>query len=137
MEVSINRLSELTGFARKTVVLRIDGLPNKKKGPALMYDSRRALSVLYHGASEEDGGGKVDAAEASRQLTIARRQQIDLEMEVTRKERIPLDVIEAKNETVFSNVAGLLKAHLDKPLTAALTADIFTELRNIQLATHG
>ena len=62
---------------------------------------------------------------------IARRQQIDLEMEVLRGERWPSEDVEAIHETSLSNVAGLLKAHEGKALTPELIRDIFTELREV------
>ncbi len=46
-------------------------------------------------------------------------------MEVTRKERIPLDVVEEINDEAFSNVAAMLKSHTGKFLTEELVNDIF------------
>ena len=129
--LSINELHGLTGKTRATVTKSLDGVAFKD-GPkkAKLYDSRVALPKIYQ-ASEADGGEYVTAQEAQRLLTIARRQQIDLEMEVTRKERIPLDVIEEVNDRAFSNVAGMLKAHEGKTLTAAAIGDMLTELRSV------
>ena len=70
-------------------------------------------------------------AEAQRLLTVKRGAQIDLEMEVTRGDRWPKDDVEAIHEASLSNVAGLLKAHEGKPLSAELIRDIFTELREV------
>ena len=120
--LSINELHKLTGKTRATVTKSMDGLtfqPGPKSGK--LYDSKLALAKLYG----------VTAQEASRLLTIARRQQIDLEMEVLRGERWPSEDVEAIHETSLSNVAGLLKAHEGKALTPELIRDIFTELREV------
>ncbi len=129
--LSINELHKLTGKTRATVTKSMDGLtfqPGPKSGK--LYDSKLALAKLY-GVAGEDGTDSVTAQEASRLLTIARRQQIDLEMEVTRGDRWPKEDVENIHETSLSNVAGLLKAHEGKPLTPELIRDIFTELREV------
>ena len=129
--LSINELHKLTGKTRATVTKSMDGLtfqPGPKSGK--LYDSKLALAKLY-GVAGEDGTGSVTAQEASRLLTIARRQQIDLEMEVLRGERWPSEDVENIHETSLSNVAGLLKAHEGKPPTPELIRDIFTELREV------
>ena len=129
--LSINELHKLTGKTRATVTKSMDGLtfqPGPKSGK--LYDSKLALAKLY-GVAGEDGTGSVTAQEASRLLTIARRQQIDLEMEVLRGERWPSEDVENIHETSLSNVAGLRKAHEGKALTPELIRDIFTELREV------
>ena len=52
-------------------------------------------------------------------------------MEVTRGDRWPKDDVEAIHEASLSNIAGLLKSHEGKPLSAELIRDIFTELREV------
>ncbi len=129
--LSITELHKLTGKTRATVTKSMDGLtfqPGPKSGK--LYDSKLALAKLY-GVAGEDGTDSVTAQEASRLLTIARRQQIDLEMEVTRGDRWPKEDVENIHETSLSNVAGLLKAHEGKALTPELIRDIFTELREV------
>lgn len=131
-QISINELHILTGKTRATVTKHLDGLPFEE-GPkqACLYDSKVALERLYCGDNGKDGAGAITAQEASRQLTIARKQQIDLEMEVTRGDRWPKDDVESIHESALSNVAGLLKAHEGKPLSIDLIKDIFTELREV------
>jgi len=129
--LSINELHQITGKTRATVTKMLDGVPFKE-GPkkAMLYDTKIALAKIYQ-AADADGEAFVNAPEAQRLLTIARRQQIDLEMEVTRGDRWPKDDVEAIHEASLSNVAGLLKAHEGKPLSAELIRDIFTELREV------
>ncbi len=129
--VSINELASWTGKTRATVTKALDGVPFLD-GPksAKLYPSKVALEKIYLG-KDEAGESFVTNQEATRLLTIARREQINLEMEVTRKERIPLDVLTEINERTFSNVAGLLKSHEGKELDTTLINDLFTEFREI------
>lgn len=109
-------------------------LPFEQKGRAKLYDSKLALPRIYLG-----NGSDPDApteAESRRLLNNRRRAQIDLDMEVKRKERIPLDVLEAINERAFSNVAGMLKAHRDKVLDENAINDLLTELRSVAEAVR-
>jgi len=80
---------------------------------------------------EESGQG----IESERKLlTIARREQINLEMEVTRKERIPMEDVEEIIDGVYSNLAGMLKANRGKELTDDLVKDMLQEARSIGAA---
>jgi hypothetical protein len=130
--LSINELHQLTGKTRATVTKHLDGV-SFKDGPkkAMLYDSQVALERLYRGESSGDDGEPISKLEAERQLTIARKNQIDLEMEVTRGDRWPKDDVESIHEASLSNIAGLLKSHEGKPLSAELIRDIFTELREV------
>lgn len=137
-KLSILQLSVFTGKTRPTVRSRLDGLPFEDGGKnGKLYDSKLALEKIYQ-VSDDPDNATITNAEATRQLTIARKEQIDLEMEVTRKERIPLEIIEAVNDRVFSNVAGMLKAHRGKRLTEDGINDILAELRSVGSAVrHG
>jgi hypothetical protein len=130
--LSINELHQLTGKTRATVTKHLDGV-SFKDGPkkAMLYESQVALERLYRGESSGDDGEPISKLEAERQLTIARKNQIDLEMEVTRGDRWPKDDVESIHEASLSNIAGLLKSHEGKPLSAELIRDIFTELREV------
>lgn len=130
--LSINELATLTGKTRATVTKRLDGIdPAEDKGKVgKLYDSKIALEKIYL-AANESGGEFISSAEAQRQLTIARKEQIDLETACTRKERISLDVLEETNDEIFSNVAGILKAHEGKKLSSESIGDMLSELRRI------
>lgn len=131
-QVSELKLAELTGFDRGTVKRRLDGMahqPGPRRGR--LYDSKLALERLYRGDSSGEDGEIISKPEAERQLTIARKEQIDLEMEVTRRDRIPLAAIRELNERGHSNVAGMLKAHAGKVLTEGAIQDMLGELRAI------
>jgi len=135
-ELSEIQLSLLTGKTRNTIRKKL-GEMKSKPGPhrARLYPSGPALELIYCGtAGTGDKTGFVPAAEAARLLTVARKDQIELEMEVTRKERILLDDLEETNDRVFSNLAGMLKANRGKELTDDLVKDMLQEARNVGVA---
>jgi hypothetical protein len=129
--LSISGLSSLTGKTRETVGKALDGLKSTP-GPkgAKLFESKAALEKLY-GAAEGNGGAFVTAAEAQRLLTITRTEEIKLNMEILRRERIPIADVAETNEEAFSHVAGVLKAHTGKMLTQGLVNDIFRQFREI------
>ena len=131
-EVSINELHKLTGHTRATVEKKLNGVPYKD-GPkqAKLYDSEVALSRIYLGEKREKDGEDdfIAPAEAARQLTVARKQEIELNMEVTRKERIPLEDIQEVYGEFFGNASGMLKATLGRQMTEEMIRDILANLR--------
>jgi len=129
--ISQLEIAELLSTDRETVRKKVAPLV-AKQGPknAKLYESDKALPLCL-GLGVPQDGEYVDMAEAQRLLTVKRGAQIDLEMEVTRGDRWPKDDVEAIHEASLSNVAGLLKAHEGKPLSAELIRDIFTELREV------
>lgn len=138
--LSINKLSLLTGKTRESIGKKLAGVPYTLGGgdqrPGKFYDSKVALEVLYlgrraDGGDEEQPGRPVTIQEAARDLSIARKKEIDLKMEVLRKERIPIEVLSEINEGVFLNIAAMLKTHEGKTLTPELLNDIFAEGREI------
>jgi len=131
MLISEYQIAELTKTSTKTVRSRLIDLPHKP-GPrnAKLYESHIALGVLY-GVGAEYKKGIVTPQEAARQLTLARTKEIDLNMEVTRRERIPLEDVEEHNEAVLQNVAGIFKASEGRKLTPELIQEIFAELRRM------
>lgn len=132
--VSINELSHWTGKNRATIAKALDGIeyfPGPTGGK--LYPSRTALEKLYH-ASTANGGTFINKGEADRQLVMARKEQIHLEMEVTRGQRWPKPDVEEIHEKALFNVAGLIKAHEGKVLNNALIQDLFTELRGVGAA---
>jgi hypothetical protein len=129
--ISQLEIAELLSTDRETVRKKVAPLV-AKQGPknAKLYESDKALTLCLGLGGPQDGE-YVDMAEAQRLLTVKRGAQIDLEMEVTRGDRWPKDDVEAIHEASLSNVAGLLKAHEGKLLSAELIRDIFTELREV------
>lgn len=128
---SIKELSELLSMTRETVGKKLANmLPTDGPKGAKLYPSDKAIRTCL-GMNDAPAGDFIDYAEAQRLLTVRRADQVQLEMECTRKERIPLEVTNEVNERAYSNVAGLLKAHEGKHLDQALIGDILSELRQI------
>ena len=129
--ISQLEIAELLSTDRDTVRKKVAPLvatPGPKN--AKLYESDKAIPLCLGLGGPQDGE-YVDMAEAQRLLTVKRGAQIDLEMEVTRGDRWPKDDVEAIHEASLSNIAGLLKSHEGKPLSAELIRDIFTELREV------
>ncbi len=127
MKVSIYWLGQATGKHPATIKKRISNLIPDTKGK---YDSADALEVIYCGTIEVGEDGKpITGPEAVRLLTIARKEEIDLDMEIKRGERIPIaDCLEIDNE-VLQSITGTLKAHSGKYLNEDVTNEIFDGLR--------
>ena len=135
--ISISEIAHLLEIDRETAKKKLASI-GAKDGPkgAKLYPSDRALRLClgYAEDGSEDGEEKISLPEAQRLLTLAKKEQTDLQNEVLRKERIPLDDVEAVNERVLSNVAGLIKSRVGKPLDEELVAEIFEELRKMNLS---
>ena len=127
--VSINELSLLTGCTRETVTRKVAGIePKPGEKRAKLYPSDAALRKIL--GTETIDGEEVTAAEAQRQLTIARKQEIDLNMEVTSRKRIPLEIVNEVNDQVFQGINGILKSNAGKALTDEILKDIQGLLRD-------
>jgi hypothetical protein len=61
----------------------------------------------------------------------AEREQIDLENQITRSERIPIEDALAATKLVFGAISGILKANRDKILTVDQINEIFAEMRRV------
>ena len=55
---------------------------------------------------------------------------VDLEMEIKRGERIPIQECLTVDNEVFQTIAGTIKANRDKPLTESLANEMFDVLRD-------
>ena len=87
---------------------------------------RDRRDLVGAGASNED-----DDKATRRALNVARHDEIRLNMEVTARTRIPLDLIEEIDERLHSNIAGILKSRRNKTLDEEALSDIFGELRQV------
>jgi hypothetical protein len=121
MRVSINELSNITGRDRHTIRKQLDSLPsiNGKKG-ALLYDSKRALSVIYQAGNLEDARAKHALSQVS--LNAVREEDL-------RKNRIPIEEILDVLDLTFQSIAATLKAAKFKKLTPELINEIFDKIR--------
>lgn len=131
--LGVNQASRLTGKSPTTVTRRAANLPflGGENGTAKKYEAPALLEALYCGGTGSGDSSAVTTEQAQKELAIARKQQIDLQNEVLRKERIPLEVVEQINQEAFANMAAMLKAHTGKTLTEELINDIYTQHRDI------
>jgi len=117
--MSLTQLADLTGRDRHTIRKQLDSLQslNGKKG-ALLYDSKRALSVIYKAGNLEDARAK----HALSQVSLNSVREEDL-----RKNRIPLEEVLDVHNQLFQAIAAQLKA--SKGLTTEEKNEIFDKIR--------
>src|SRR5688572_16686080 len=109
-KVSVNELSVPTGCTRETVSKKLEGIPFEEGAhKAKLYDSEKALRLVLGVAEINEQGEVMTQAEANRQLTIARKQQIDLEMEVLKKERPRIEEVLEVIGGICDDIAGIIK----------------------------
>ena len=128
-QVSVNQLSEWTGKDRRTIKSRTAGLKRDVDGRIASAD---ALEAIYFG-KPGDNGEFVSTPEALRRKTIAQEKEILLDMEIKRKERVPLSVCMEVDDEIFQSIAGTLKSRKGKKLTEQIINEIFGLLREIPL----
>lgn len=123
-QVSINWLSDHTGKDRRTIKKRLDGIAQTDG----KFDSKAALEAIFLDFGGDDE--KITTPEAVRRLTIRKDAEIALDMEIKRKERIPIDDIKTAQNEAFQAVAGTLKANCGKVLDLALINEISATIRD-------
>jgi hypothetical protein len=107
--ITISEASRLTGKTRETVAKNARELPMREgSGNAKLYRGQNLFNAIYDSGSY---------SETARQLNIARKRQIDLDCEIKRKERIPLEVVAQVDNEVCMAIAGILKSNVDRVLT--------------------
>src|SRR5215469_15244157 len=115
--VTINWLYRHTGKDRRTIEKRVNKIHRDSKGK---FDSAEALEAIYLGqltSSNGNGNGEfVPTPEAVRQLTIAKKQEIELDMEIKRGDRIPREDCELAFNEVVQSINGSLKARRNQVL---------------------
>ena len=121
--VSINFLSRHTGKDRRTIKRRIDKLTADTKGK---FDSVAALEAIYCGTLPGENGF-ISTPEAIRQLTIAKKEQIEIQNQIARGERIPIDDVNEAVGQVFAVMRGIIKASLP----ADRANEVFDEMRRV------
>jgi hypothetical protein len=133
VKVSINQLVLWSKAKRETVLRKLESLKHED-GPrgAKLYHVWDAARAILGGMDETDGA--MSAAEAARRLTIKRAEEIELNMEVTRKTRIPVETIEGIVRESVGQASGILKSSIGKVLTQEAVSDILAHLRDIPVA---
>lgn len=155
--LSKKALAELIGKSERWITELIDeGLPvaaGGGKGVALQIDSEAAINWLIKRAvlrevgdeDEDDGEGKGSASAEDRLLKRARRQKLQIEIDVAYSRLVPaetaaffLKTIAAVFATQLDSVASRLASELaviNEP--SMVRARLFEEMRRIRAATSG
>jgi len=124
MRVSIYWLTQATEKHRGTIKKRVAGLEPDKHG---RYDSAAALEAIYCGETPGGNSEFISTPEAVRQLTIAKKEQIELQNQIARGERIPIDDVNEAVGQVFTAIRGILKVNL----SVDRANDVFDEMRRV------
>jgi hypothetical protein len=132
-KVSENALSEWTGKTRATIRKRLADMPYVE-GPQRerLREAKDALERIYAPEDTDDGEQFVTTQEAQRRLTLAKGKQVELEMEVTTRTRIPIELVKQIMETGCTNIAGVIKAHRNKVFDEVAVGDCLAELRGVE-----
>jgi hypothetical protein len=126
--VSINELTHLLGVQRETVRKRVANLvPVDGPKQAKLYDSEKAIRAIL--GLNENGETVIDYNEAQKRLAIAKTKDCELDMEIKRKERIPIDVCEIIFDEALRIVPAILLANKGKELTEAIIDEILAGMR--------
>ena len=119
------RLIDVT--SRRLQQLAKDGLvPREIKG---RYDPFKVAPAYIRyvrdrkAEAEENGRKKLD------DLNAARREEILLNMEIKRRERIPIEVLEEVMSRCLANVVGIVKARRGRLMSDEAIEDILGEIR--------
>ena len=122
MQLSINQLSDLTGKDRRTITTRLKDLAHVDgaKG-AYLYEASEALEQIYYGDNSKPD------------LERKRCEEIDLNMEIKRKQRIPLPIVSSLWDAGMQSFAATLKAARGKVLDTTKINDLLDILRSVKL----
>jgi hypothetical protein len=120
---SLNQLSELTGFDRRTIKKQLANLPFAagKRG-AKLYESVTALEAIYTPSGLEAARAKMALSQAS----LNREREMKL-----RRERIPIPIVLDTMNQFFGAMRAILKKAVGKTVTVELCNHIFAQFRDI------
>ncbi len=109
--VSINKLVELTGKARKTLVRRLSNVkPVEKKGAAYLYDSIIVFDLIYNGAGQNKSDADININQERARLTKAQADAQVLKNQITEKETAPMVILEAALTNVCIQIKSVLES---------------------------
>lgn len=125
MLISKSHIAALTGHTRATVTKYLSGFKSQpgEKG-AESYESTEVLLLRA-----PTSGGKISNADAIRDYNVIRTEQVELDIEIKKKERIPLEDVKTAHNEAFNAVAGTLKANSGKVLDIDLINEISSQIR--------
>lgn len=127
--LNIRQLSRLTGKPRETIGTRLVSIPHVLTNGHKLYDTQAALELIYIGKTGDDGG--ITEAESRRRLNIAKTRSLELDDEIKRKTRIPIDLIIELYEATYGQIVAIIKGQLDKRMTLDAINECFAQLREM------
>jgi hypothetical protein len=124
----MSQLAEVTGFDRKTVDKRLQGLPYQK-GPkgAHLYDASEALPILFIPQETSEIEKEMQEAQLRRERALAEKAEIDVA--IKRKQLVPIDEVAA---TVAKEYAYTRARLLSIPTKLALPLARITDPATIK-----
>ncbi len=124
---SISELSQMTGKERRTITIKLEGIPFEP-GPkgAMLYDSVIALERIY-----AIDARRVSLDEARTRHALSQERLNQVREEELRKTRVPSDFVLSVHDQTLQAMVSTLKAGKDKPLTSELINEILEKWRAI------
>lgn len=109
--LSMSQLADVTGLDRRTVKSRLEGIKeHKKHGKAIIYDAHSVLPHLL-------GLSQADPQDVNRQLREeqlryekARADKIELDMEIIRRDVVPIEDVVRAVEKEYTYVRATLSS---------------------------
>ncbi len=124
-----NQIATMTGIAPQTVTKRLVGLePVGRNGRARLYDSRKALAMVFE-ARLRTGGDGLNLQEEQARSAAARADKIEMENDVQRRNLIPAERITKALERVFAKSRSKL---LSIPTRAAPVVALMDNAAEVQ-----
>ncbi len=101
------------------------------EGPkgAKLYEASRLVPMLYLGATGDSATAAMTEAESRRQLNLCRKEEIELDMQIKRGERIPSSDAISIMGSVFAYVVAVLKRSVGKQFTEESFNEVMREMK--------
>ena len=114
MLINIDRIADLCGSTRRTVIKRLKDLPRQKgDGRSINYESTDALPIMFGMGKPSD---KSTLEKQRTRLASAQAEKIELELEVIKGDLIPAEQVRS---VVDSMVSAFRSRMLSLPIKAA------------------
>ena len=126
---SINRLSELTGKAPRTIKRRLESLTPTQRGKAICYESRAALPVLYGVGNANDD--RLDPQTERAKLDRERRREIEIRNARAAGELIDANRVKALVVAMVTTAKGRLLALPSRVAAPVLRAQTLLDVERL------
>lgn len=109
--LSMSQLADVTGVDRRTIKARLEGIePHEKHGKAIIFDSHQVLPIILGVGTEDPKLVSKALREEQLRYEKARADKIILDMEILRKEVVPIDDVCKAVEKEYTYVRATLNA---------------------------